>query len=133
MLHFTRDDVRRRVVLTGDGQTSLNDWTSSTERILEEEAWGYATLYDFTAPDATLPTAFDVTTITKLGMQLVTDNGPRGPVAFAVDDESEYLHTRGWIDSVGQRVPWPVAAFRTIVEAEAWLAAREHGSSAPRA
>jgi hypothetical protein len=120
-LHFHRDDTHCRVILTGQGAVNLNDWTEAMVLVVEEEVWGYATLYDFTTPNALLPNAAEVTEITRLTTELCDEHGPRGPVAFAVSDVSEYHHTRGWVDTVGKTVSWNVGVFRTRQDAERWL------------
>ena len=120
-LHFDRNDQTRRITLTGQGAVNLRDWTDAMVHVVEEDAWGYATLYDFTMPYALLPSATEVTEITRLTTELCQEHGPRGPVAFAVADWSEYHHTRGWIDTVGKTVEWKVGIFRTRQDADRWL------------
>lgn len=128
-LHYQRDDVHRRVVLTGERQVTAKEWVDCLAQQVEDGAWHYATLYDFTAPHSALPGPDEAAKLTTTALQLQEEVGIRGPLAFAVGDYPEYHGVRGWVDTVGTRLPYKVQAFRTRQDAERWLEAVEPGHS----
>ena len=124
-IRYHRDDEQRRIVLTIEGQLTISEWAECLARQIEEEVWGYGTLYDFTAADARFPGPGELATIAKATMQLAEQHAARGPVAFAVMDDAEHHGIHGWLVTVGAALPFRMAVFRTREDAERWLDAAQ--------
>src|SRR5512146_1463574 len=115
-LTYRRDDRHARVVLTAEREVSVCDWADCLSEQMFDQAWHYATLYDFTAPGAKPPALTEFDHISHRVATLQQELGPRGPVAFAAPDPQVYADLRLWIDDLGVAGPYHIDVFTRLAD-----------------
>lgn len=120
-LTFDRDDVRRRIVLTGTGVVTGKDVIAAIDRQAAEGLWQYSVLYETTAVTAD-PSADELRQIVMHTTDLIEERGPRGPVALVAPADAIFGMGRMYEALADERVI-TYRVFRTRAEAELWLAA----------
>jgi len=116
---YERDDARRRIVVTVEGDVSAAEALGIVNRQLADGAWTYGVLYD-ARNDTSQPSTADVRSIVEHVGRCIAQHGPRGPVAIVTRNPSNYGMARMY-STLGEPVKLTVEVFREIVEAEAWL------------
>jgi len=119
-IFYERDDEHRRIVTTAVGIVTYEQTVAMIERQAAEHAWSYAALHDARG-SASVPTPDEVRRLLMHIGKLTTKNGPRGPVAFVVEDPM--LSKMGqWYASMGDLTALNIRVFRSVDEADEWLA-----------
>jgi hypothetical protein len=118
-LHYTRDDRKRRIVVTSVGPVTLADALAIIDRQAAEGAWSYGVLYD-TRASADAPSAADLNQLVLRVGALTVKHGPRGRVALVASDPSLSKMGRRYA-KLGDLTALDVRLFATLSEAEAWL------------
>jgi hypothetical protein len=118
-LHYTRDDSKRRIVVTSVGPVTLADALAIINRQAAEGAWSYGVLYD-TRASADAPSAADVNQLILRVGALTVKHGPRGRVAMVARHPTLSKMGRRYA-KLGDLTALDVRLFATVREAEAWL------------
>jgi hypothetical protein len=116
---YQRDDARRRIVVTVEGNVSAAEALAVVSRQLADGAWSYGILYD-ARNDTSQPSTADVRSIVEYVGRCIVQHGPRGPVAIVTRSPSTYGMSRMY-STLGEPVNLTVEVFREIEAAEAWL------------
>jgi len=110
---YSRDDVRRRIEVIGDGPLSAGDLISVVRRQIADRAWTYGLLYEATA----LPEAID-----ELLVHVPEASATLGPVAV-VSQGPDAVNIARYMASATVEI----ALFVNRRSAEEWLDARQQG------
>jgi len=110
---YSRDDVRRRIEVIGDGPLSADDLISVVRRQIADNAWTYGLLYEATA----LPEAIDALLVHV--REASASLGPRGPVAV-VSQGPDAINVARYMASANVEI----ALFVNRRSAEEWLDSR---------
>jgi hypothetical protein len=116
---YQRDDARRRIDVTVEGDVSAREALDIVSRQLADGAWSYSILYD-ARNDTSQPSTADVRAMVEYVGRCIAQYGPRGPVAIVTRAPSNYGMARMY-STLGEPVKLTVEVFREIEEAEAWL------------
>lgn len=118
MLHVSRDDLRRRLVVRAEGEVSFAQLATFLETQLEQGAWDYAVLHD--ARQATTDLRPEDSRLLLTATQRTAQGRARGPVAVVTCDErvSEVVRLHA---AMAREAGFRMAVFRDLESAEAWL------------
>ena len=117
------DHDRRRLVVTFSGSVSKPEWVAMLAKQIEEGFWQYGVLFDGTAAGVSLR-FLEPGSILRTVRELISEHGPRGPVAFAVSDRAEFALMAGYIQTIQAARLYDVEIFRDLDDAERWLDAK---------
>jgi hypothetical protein len=118
-IHYERDDVHHRIVVTSVGSLTLDEALAVIDRQAAEGAWSYGVLYDARAA-AAAPTASDVHQLLLRVGTLTAKHGPRGRVALVVLDPKLSKMGRRYAN-LGDLTSLVVCVFGSLEEADRWL------------
>lgn len=121
MLYVVRDDMRRRLLVTGEGHVSFAQLATFIETQIEQGAWGYSVLHDARAVTTDVrpeDSRLLLTTISRAAP------GQRGPVAVVTCDERVRAAVSAHI-SMARELGLRMAVFQDLESAEAWLDGEE--------
>jgi hypothetical protein len=116
-----RDDINRRVVVTVTGPYHAADVFAFLARQRDDGTWTYGLLYDARSMTG-YPTIDDLRLFMKLHAGTDVERCPRGPLAVLSSDPNVYAMACMCAALGG--TTRPVAVFRTLHEADSWLAAQ---------
>lgn len=116
----TVDRAARRVLQQASDAVTPPEVIAALDRQAEGGGWGYPTLAVYAGVDSA-PIAADLRAILDHVIRLSRQHGPRGPVALVVPDNLA-LFGMFRMYSVIADEQLTVEAFRTIDDAERWLA-----------
>jgi hypothetical protein len=119
-IRYERDDTRRRVVVTLEGQFQTDDILASLERNRSEDTWTYGVLYDLRLVTGH-PTIADLRQIMNAAATRPRGEGARGPLALLATDPD--LYGRMCTYAALQKST-TVEVFRALDDADQWLTAR---------
>ena len=114
-----RQDARRRILVTAEGELSFAAVAMVIEGQLEDGAWSYGVLYDARLVTEVLP-ADDLGNWVEKLQTLVSEHGPRGPVAVVTTSPD----LRAVIKNYSEQTPeslLQIQAFDQYEMAERWL------------
>ena len=126
-LTYSRDDAGRRITVTITGPATLDDMMRIVERQAAEGTWGYAMLYD-QRTTATSASAGALRAFLAGVDRLTQAHGPRGPVAMVCLTDEQFGMGRMY-STLGEHQGLDSEVFRDLAAAEAWLDARQKGTS----
>jgi hypothetical protein len=118
MLHVVRDDIRRRLIVTGEGQVSFAQLATFVATQLEQGTWGYSVLHDARA--ASTDWRPEDSRLLLTTMQQAAAGLKRGPVAVVASDEEVRSLVRTHI-AMASEIGLRVALFAEVGDAERWL------------
>jgi len=118
-LHYARLDALRRVVLTADGEVTVDEWRAAVERQIAEGCWPYGLLYD-ARQRSNVHSTEEVRRIIDEVSSLIGQYGPRGPVAFVAAQPAAYGMARMY-GILATDVPFTYEAFQDVDAAGRWL------------
>lgn len=84
MLRVRRDDVRRRLIVSGEGEVSFAQIATFLETQLEQGTWAYSVLHD--ARGATIALRPEDSRLLLTAIRQEAAGRPRGPVAVVTRD-----------------------------------------------
>jgi hypothetical protein len=120
-IHYERDDVRRRVVITFPGTYQVSDGLDAIERHHAEGAWTYGVLYDLRSLQGH-PNVSDLKAYMERDSQPPAgESRPRGPVAILTPDPIVYGIACTYA-ALG-RPTITIEVFRDWNDADRWLVA----------
>ena len=122
-IHYERDEVRRRVVVTVEGLFETDDMFAIMARQRAEHTWTYGILYDLRGMTGE-PTVTDLRQILSEAAELRQGEGPRGPVALLATAIALYGRLCTYA-ALGRSTTLSIEVFRDRSEAEQWLTAHE--------
>ena len=114
---YERDDDRRRITVRPIGSLTADTTSRIAERHRDENAWGYAMLFDLTLLTAA-PHRDEVQRIADY-VQRQANHRPRGPVAIIAPDAALFGLARMYAAFADPGLPLRV--FRDAADAEQWL------------
>jgi hypothetical protein len=118
MVNYTRDDEHRRVRATFVGSVSLPELIAIVDRQLSEGAWTYGMLYDVRSM-ADAPSSDDSRALLAHVRQLVSEHGPRRPVAVVARSSAMVGTAQMYAYRAGDDLSFEV--FWDTEDAERWL------------
>jgi aspartokinase len=118
---YSLDAERRLVRVVALEALTADDLIGIIDRQLAEGRWSFGTLYDLRRTDR-ITSREDATTVVTHVQRLVSEQGPRGPVAM-VTSRGEMVGA-ALIYAFHTTHSMPVEVFWDIEEANTWLAAR---------
>ena|ERR1700687_6091714 len=119
-IHYERDDVRRRVVVTVQGPFAVADFLAVMERQRADGAWTYGMLSDLRG--MTGEPAID--DLRQFLSEAARTTEPRGPVALLATDP--VIYGRACTYAALTRSTLTVEVFRDLDKAEEWLTAQSN-------
>lgn len=118
MLRVRRDDFRRRLVVSGEGEISFAQIATFLETQLEQGTWAYSVLHDARA--ATIDLRPEDSRLLLSAVARATAGRPRGPVAVVTRDDTVRAVV-GTYAAMAREIGIRVAVFGEIESAEEWL------------
>jgi hypothetical protein len=116
---YTRRDADRIIVLTAEGEITLDHWRAAITRQIREGCWAYGVLYD-AGGRTNVRTASEVETVVDEVRRLIDRYGARGPVAYVALELAEYGMGRMY-GTMSNRLEFDYGTFSDVAEAERWL------------
>jgi hypothetical protein len=118
MLRVVRDDIRRRLFVTEEGEISFAQIATFLDTQLEQGTWSYSVLHDARAATTDLRPEDSRLLLTRI--QRGADSRRRGPVAVVTGDE----RTRAVVTAhaaMAHEIGLRIAVFGDLESAELWL------------
>ena len=126
---YVRDDELNLVKLTVAGGVTIDEWQAAMTRQIEEGDWRRGTLYTAADHQSPQPRAELLEMLRRLET-LITEHGPRGPVAYVAQYVADYGRSREYSGLVA-RFGFDYETFTDADEAVQWLLERQaSGASA---
>jgi hypothetical protein len=119
-IEYHLDEPRQLIRVTSRGTVTLEDTKAIMNRQAADGAWSYPLLYDM-RDNLYIPSHEDLHRLIEHVGAITTKYGPRGPVAFVVDNP-ELLKRGLHYARLGDLTALAVGLFLTIEDAEVWLA-----------
>jgi hypothetical protein len=119
-VRYERDDARRRVVVTIQGEFQPDDILAIIERLRSEDTWAYGVLYDLRHVVG-YPTMEDLQRIVAQAASREGE-GPRGAVALLANKPILYSRLCTYT-ALTRKTTRAVEVFRDVDEADKWLTA----------
>jgi hypothetical protein len=114
---YVRDDERRRIRITIDDTSTVDDWIASVDRQLGEGAWAFAVLVDARL-QSKIPSVDEVRSFLKHVRELVDLYGPRGPLAIVATGSGPIAGAQIY-KAVGEKRDLEI--FWDVDQAQRWL------------
>ena len=116
----TRDDERRRVIVTVTDPWSVEEIAVAMDRQLADQTWSYAVVYDVSRTEW-IPTEPDVLWLVKRGQEQVARHGARGPIAVITSRRPEALPLQTYATYGGEQSRLTINVFTDPDAADRWL------------
>ena len=124
-IEYQRDDVKRRVVITFQGEFQADDVFAVIARYHTEDTWSYGLIWDTRRLTGT-PTLADLRQFMRQDAQERPGVGRRGPVAILATNSFVYMLACSYA-ALGQS-KMTIRVFRDFDEADTWLTAETIGT-----
>ena len=119
-LLYTVDHALRRVHQIGSDPISATDVFSVQDQQVEDVAWSYSTLVDFTRV-AWVPSSADMRRFMTHVGSISKALGPRGPVAMVAGENTALFGMFRMYSILGEPGGAIIEAFSSVSDAEHWL------------
>jgi hypothetical protein len=120
---YNRDRALKRIVVGVSGEVSMDDLIAVVNRQAADDAWEYALLYDLRDAPVLHVDADDIRRLVEYVRSAGVGRAPRGPVAVVATEPAHFGLARMY-SMLAEDARLEVEVFRTLEEAEQWLASR---------